>query len=238
MSPPINIDGSSVSSVTIDGTSVSEVTVDGEAVFSAIPDSGVLKYEYEDDLTDSFNSNNGTEEGTVTFTSSAKIGNQAAEFDAGDAVDTGIQSLTPPFSIGGYVSIANLNDDRAIFGNENGQSDDFQLNYSDGSGAYQVVQGTNTNTFTVSQATGSYAHIVLVHTDTDLILYQDGGDSEGGDEDTLSANSNNTIDNGTNFQFGSSPSGFNFIGRQDDNRIYSKALSSTEVASWFNTGSI
>jgi len=43
MSPPINIDGSQVSGITIDGTSVSEVTVDGDVVFSAIPDSVVVR---------------------------------------------------------------------------------------------------------------------------------------------------------------------------------------------------
>jgi len=41
MSPPINIDGSTVDAITIDGSSVNEVTVDGEAVFSAIPDASV-----------------------------------------------------------------------------------------------------------------------------------------------------------------------------------------------------
>jgi len=39
MTPPINIDGSSVADITIDGTSVSEVTVDGSTVFSEIPNS-------------------------------------------------------------------------------------------------------------------------------------------------------------------------------------------------------
>jgi len=43
MSPPINIDGSTVDAITIDGSSVNEVTVDGEAVFSAIPDSVVSR---------------------------------------------------------------------------------------------------------------------------------------------------------------------------------------------------
>jgi len=41
MTPPINIDGSTVDAITIDGTSVSEVTVDGSTVFRPIPDSAV-----------------------------------------------------------------------------------------------------------------------------------------------------------------------------------------------------
>jgi hypothetical protein len=44
MTPPINIDGSTVTGITIDGTSVSEVTVDGSTVFSAIPDSVVNRW--------------------------------------------------------------------------------------------------------------------------------------------------------------------------------------------------
>lgn len=42
MTPPINIDGTSVSSITIDGTSVSEVTVDGSVVFRLIPPDSVV----------------------------------------------------------------------------------------------------------------------------------------------------------------------------------------------------
>jgi len=43
MTPPVNIDGSTVDAITIDGDSVSEVTVDGSTVFSAIPDSVVSR---------------------------------------------------------------------------------------------------------------------------------------------------------------------------------------------------
>ena len=43
MSPPINIGGDTVEAATIGGTDVSEVTVDGSRVFSAIPDSVVLR---------------------------------------------------------------------------------------------------------------------------------------------------------------------------------------------------
>jgi len=44
MTPPINIDGSTVGAITIDGTDVSEVTVDGSTVFgNAIPDAQNLQ---------------------------------------------------------------------------------------------------------------------------------------------------------------------------------------------------
>jgi len=54
MTPPINIDGSTVDAITIDGTEVTEVTADGEVVFgSAIPDSVLTQdlvawYRFED----------------------------------------------------------------------------------------------------------------------------------------------------------------------------------------------
>jgi len=44
MTPPINLDGDTVDSITIDGTDVSEVTVDGTQVVSAIPDSVIHHY--------------------------------------------------------------------------------------------------------------------------------------------------------------------------------------------------
>jgi len=46
MTPPINIDGSTVGAITIDGTDVSEVTVDGSTVFSAIPDGVINQWDF------------------------------------------------------------------------------------------------------------------------------------------------------------------------------------------------
>jgi hypothetical protein len=52
MTPPINIDGSTVDAITIDGTEVTEVTADGEVVFgSAIPDSVVQQFDATKALT-------------------------------------------------------------------------------------------------------------------------------------------------------------------------------------------
>lgn len=49
MSPPINIDGNSVSVITIDGQEVKEVTVDGQTAYTAIPDSGIYLFEIAED---------------------------------------------------------------------------------------------------------------------------------------------------------------------------------------------
>jgi len=90
MSPPINLDGDTVDAITMDGDSVSEVTVDGSAVFSAIPDSGVLRYDFEDDsdttsFVDSFeNGNTGTNQGG-TFDTDSKFGSFALRLNGSSA---------------------------------------------------------------------------------------------------------------------------------------------------------
>jgi hypothetical protein len=80
MSPPINIDGSTVDAITIDGTDVSEVTVDGSAVFAATPDSVVSQYKFEQDATDAISSRDGTVNG-ATFVQGGVEGSYAADFD-------------------------------------------------------------------------------------------------------------------------------------------------------------
>jgi len=99
MSPPINIDGSTVDAITIDGSSVNEVTVDGSAVFAATPNSAILRYPLDDDsdtstATDVWNSNNGSING-ATYNSSSAFGSNALSFDgSNDYVEIG-QVATP-----------------------------------------------------------------------------------------------------------------------------------------------
>jgi len=96
MSPPINIDGSTVDAITIDGDSVSEVTVDGSAVFNAIPDSvGNPDYRWIYDensgpFVDEVGGVQATNNGTTQVTNTKYVGDAARKGDGSDAyIDLG-----------------------------------------------------------------------------------------------------------------------------------------------------
>jgi len=122
MTPPINIDGSTVGAITIDGTDVSEVTVDGSTVFgNAIPDGRVGNFDATQlnlsdgsdvdawpdeigDVGDLSQSDNGR---TPSYDVDAINGNAAVEFaDDFYDVDTATQ-ITQPI----YLFVVYNNDD-------------------------------------------------------------------------------------------------------------------------------
>lgn len=89
MTPPINIDGSTVDAITIDGTEVTEVTADGEVVFgSAIPDSAIHRWQFSagsgSTATDSIGTNDGTITGAVWVSDAAWQGGATLDFDGTD----------------------------------------------------------------------------------------------------------------------------------------------------------
>src|SRR6056297_2572190 len=99
MSPPIfTPDGSAVTEIVLpDGSTASEVVApDGSVVFDAgpeIPDSGVLRYEFEDDsntttAVDSWTDDTHTAyDGAIngaTYTTDAKVGSMSLSFDGTD----------------------------------------------------------------------------------------------------------------------------------------------------------
>jgi hypothetical protein len=86
MSPPIRDgSGSSIGSIRLgDGSEISEVrTGAGDVVFSAIPDSVVSQYKFEQDATDSEGNRDGTVSG-ATFVQDGVEGTYAANFDGTD----------------------------------------------------------------------------------------------------------------------------------------------------------
>jgi len=93
MSPSTNIDGTEITGATIDGQDVQEITVDGDTVFTAIPDSGLLRYEFEDDsdtttAIDSWESDTvAAYDGTIngaTYSTESNVGNRSLSFDGND----------------------------------------------------------------------------------------------------------------------------------------------------------
>lgn len=144
MTPPINIDGSTVDAITIDGTEVTEVTADGEVVFgSAIPDSAVSQFTFDEGtgttVTNEYSSKpDGALNGASWVSDSNLTGDYGINFDGtDDRIDLdsrhsfwapGSESIT----IAMTVNMADLTQDQLLWGWSNG-SDDYTIGTSDNS---------------------------------------------------------------------------------------------------------
>lgn len=92
---PISFNGEEVESVTMDGDEIEEITLDGDTVFTRddVPDSGVTRYEFEDDSDTSVAVDSWEDEDTTAYDLSlfngpqyvtGKVGSLALQFDATD----------------------------------------------------------------------------------------------------------------------------------------------------------
>lgn len=248
MSPPINIDGTQVNGITIDGTNVSEVTVDGDVVFSAIPDSGISRLEFEQTLTDQWGGNDGTANGDPQYTTDSASKTYAREYDGNGDYDA-FADFDPgskfsvafdfkPLSHSSFDRMFSLQYDSGVhkgfFFAEVNQTGNYTWGWQDQDGSRTDSDNV---TFDTTLSTGSYYHVVCTY---------GGGDDgtvyvNGADETAASTNSwSNTGTNGNGgFEIGGA-SYDNSFGNAifDDFRIYDKELTSTEVSNLYNTGSI
>lgn len=245
----VSIDGTDISSATIDGTDVSEITVDGDVVWTAVPDSGVSRWEFEEGsgstATDSWNSYDGTLNG-VNYTTDSKVGTYALRNDgSGDGVRVPDNSI---FDIGNGEALSasiwikpNNGADQAIainkgdssggvnnvwdiIGNDSGGN--YRFSYQDGSTELGVV---------TADLIGSWHHLVGVYEQGVGVTGYVDGSKVGSDTGNISgwSSSRDLIIGG-----GSNNTNSDFDGEFDDARIYNKALSSNEVSNLYNNGSI
>lgn len=239
MSPPINLDGDTVDAITMDGDSVSEVTVDGDTVFGAIPDSGIARYEFEQDVTDSWNNNDGTDNSSAGYTPTAAVGSFAKSFDGDDYVT--IPDLTGGLSAAtatAYIKAtegSSVGNDRRVFG---GTSNAFRLIHRSGGWQFALDSGS------ISQAsntlsTGNYVFLAIVYDSAGL---GDGSTAKiyKNDASVIASGTPSTSSIATEDKaIGAKTDGSNgWEGDIDDPRFYNKGLSASEVSNLFNSGSI
>jgi hypothetical protein len=238
MTPPINIDGTNenYSTVTIDGQDVTQITIDGQDVLTAIPDSGVSRWEFEEDATESWGDNDGTENGSLSFVTDSAVGDYALDLTGGyistplSGSGFGTFSFSVwvnPDSFSGRTYLADSTDGAAGWGfrlEDDGTVESFT--FSGGSVA-------NAST-TATVSTSAYTMLTFVHGSSDNLIYFDDT------EEASAAHTGEAVDDpNTTVALGAEFNGSNPMdGLFDDARFYDKELSSTEVSNLNSTGSI
>jgi sialidase-1 len=208
---------------------------------SLIPDSGVARYEFEKDVTDSWGSFDGTDNTSDGY-STGQVGSFAKDFDGVDdyvsiPTNFGIFDGSQDFSVAAWLNYPSISGDLFYVGfrGENGVRARLNPNNTI---TFQIID-SNINTYnptSSSSFTNQWVHAVGVfNSGGDVILYIDGNS-----EDVVSANVTNINNSSNDSAIGVDKDGNEkyYSGSVDDLRIYDKALSSTEVSNLFNNASI
>jgi len=240
----VSIDGTDISSATIDGTDVSEITVDGDTVWTAIPDSGVTRYEFEDDsdtttAVDSWGNQPMSLNGP-SYTATSKYGDSALDFDGVD--DTG----TSPHDDSLYDSAFSV----SLWVYPNGTYNNYTVvNYDDndnrnwGIGWANITSDSayelwiNDSSVIVADGSyptsGEYVNFIITY-DGSLSTFYINSDEIGTHSETINTTGNGTlfanVNGGNRGDYG------DYI--LDDVQYHNKELSSSEVSNIYTTGSI
>jgi hypothetical protein len=200
-----------------------------------IPDSGVSRWKFEQDVTDSWGSNNWTDNTSNGFTTDAKVGDYAKLFNGtddylenGDIItETGSWTLTAWVYLtdSDYSEIYSTDED-----NNNPRGFQFKPKSDN---TFQLFDGNGVSTTSATITRNTWQFVALAtKNDGDVTI-----DVNGTRED-LSANFNNT--NHSLYAGMRSVSRPNdaFTGRIDDGRYYNKKLSDSELDNLRTTGRI
>ena len=204
--------------------------------YSAIPDSGIARYNFEDDsdtttAIDSWNGNNGTING-ATYTTTSAVDSLALSFSSGDTVDlpTLISDITTEMSISMWVRADSFNSDfENLLNIQDGTSSSVQIQtMSDGRIRFMVYDGDFTDVYTPSVSSNTFVHVVGVFKPQNQIEIYLNGNLE--DTTAIGPRERNPVDS---WELGDTG------GRiKDDVKVFSKALTNTEVSNLYNADSI
>lgn len=201
-----------------------------------IPESGVARYNFEQDLTDSWNNNDASvSTGSVSYTTTSNTGTYAADLTNSDSLDTGIATFDTPFTISTWINPQEANTSNTVWGTYNSGSNDLYLNdRAEGDWKLAADSANTQRIYGGTVSTGTYVLITAVVSDSDMRLY---------DNETEIASTTNrvaqTYDNGNTLRIndlGDGSKQHNSL--YDDFRVYDKALTATEVSNLYNNGDI
>jgi hypothetical protein len=177
MTPPSSIDGTDITGATIDGQDVQEITVDGQTVFTAITDTVIHRYTFENNsntttLTDTVGSANGAITG-MTYTTSLADGEFAGNFDGENDDVTNLPTESPPIS---YTFDVFQRDFGTIFAWGFNFGNDQGIVVKVNSEGLEVVYGNTTRAIILSQFSLNTRHHVgvTISGSDDITVYIDG----------------------------------------------------------------
>jgi len=258
--PPANIDGTDITGASIDGQDVQEITVDGQTVFSAIPDSGISHWNFEESLNDVWENStvfNGNGIGDIQYSTDSRVGIYSLSLNGTDSyVSLGDDiGLNPdgPFSIAGWVKM-NETPDRATLlsgfsSSSNGTSFDVEISSyvggsgSDGAFGVHTWSGYVSSDPDIVAPVGTWEHYCVTFSggslnNNNITLYVGGSQVAA---TRVDSNNNNLSNNANDFEIGfsSKNGGINLQNMNVDSfKTFSKELSSAEVSNLVNNNSI
>lgn len=209
------------------------------------PSGAIAKYEFEQDLTDSWNNNDASYRGPDTwddlpYSSDSAVGNYSADFGTYDS-----ESINVPFQLSnrGDFSIAfwcktddvDLGDKRQYLVDESPGSDGLYFYINDYNNMNWVVDtGNNSHVINTPNEDGVWTHYVGTWSGYTTKLYKNGSlvNEISGIGGSISTTSDN-IDIGSE-----SDGGYDYSGLLDDFRFYDNDISETEVSNLYNHGNI
>lgn len=231
--------------ITINGQTLSIKVTDP----SNIPDSGVARWKYEQNLEDSWNDYNGTRTSS-DYSTTSKIGNYGANFSDGTNVidlsshrsalqlnEFSFASWVYPRSISNYQGIF-CNDFDWNTGEQSGwhlwiRNNEFNIDIFDDSGNYTRLYSTQ------ELSTNTWQHVVFTNDPNGhAVLYTDGVKGNSTSTRTPYYDGTNRVDIANGTAQGENAIQSVIDGVLDDTRIYDKSLTRTEVSNLYSSGSI
>lgn len=215
---------------------------------TTIPDSGVSRWEFEQDVTDSWGSNDGTDNTSAGY-ATGHIGNYAKDFDGTDDYvevpdDASLQLET--FTVAAWINpdgaLTGTNTtlgpcrwEGGVGGNNNylvfiNGSDELEGRFNSGDGPISVVYST-------LPSADTWTHLAFAFDGSQMRLYVDGNRVADTNTTAIPVTGSFPVQMGVRSEGGNGAVGW-FDGQLDDPRIYNKGLGDTEVSNLYNSGSI
>jgi len=200
----------------------------------AIPDSGVARWEFEQDVADSWGDNDGTDNTSAGYSTDAQVGNYAKAFDGvGDEVNITPFSGFSDFTLTGWFNADDVQNVGAIIALK--QNLNHRVRTNSGNLDFVVRDADVGNSVTVSGniSAGTYTFFAATYSSAeDMELFLNDANSQGTTNAPYASSGNEDLvgNSDTNGRY--------YDGLVDDLRIYSKVLSTTEISNLYNTGSI
>lgn len=207
-----------------------------DSVGGVIPDSGVARYNFENDVSDSWNNNSATNNGG-SFTTDSKVDSYAISLNGDDVRVPLGQSLfdSGEFSIATWVKKNDTNTGNTNEGVLSYDNRTLGISYNDinNTGGFEmIINDESVSIGSESVGLQSYIHLGITYDGSTATFYY-GGNPQGSISGSISGGASETI-------LGYSPNVYSGYANVtlDDTKFYNKEISSTEMTNLRNTGSI